>query len=41
MIDLGFEVDVNYILDSISTMLKSEDETIAEMQERMAMRGEQ
>ncbi|KAM3141791.1 hypothetical protein pb186bvf_006113 [Paramecium bursaria] len=41
MIDLGFEVDVNYILDCISTMLKSEDETIAEMQERMAMRGEQ
>ena len=31
MIDLGFEVDVNYILDCISTMLKSEDETIAEM----------
>ena len=41
MIDLGFEEDVNFILDSIpQTNLKSEDETIAEFQARIASAGE-
>jgi ATP-dependent RNA helicase DDX23/PRP28 len=33
MIDLGFETEVNFILDSIKTALKSEDEEMAEVQE--------
>ena len=36
MIDLGFESDVNYILDSITTQLKSEDEIAAELEEKLA-----
>lgn len=41
MIDLGFEEDVNFILDSIpQTNLKSEDETTAEFQARIAQSGE-
>ncbi len=31
MIELGFEEDVNYILDSITSEMKNEDETIAEL----------
>ena len=31
MIDMNFETDVNFILDSIGTTLKSEDETLAEL----------
>lgn len=34
MVDLGFEEDVNFILDSITTSLKSEDDDMAEYQER-------
>lgn len=40
MIDLGFEGEVNYILDSITTMMKSEDEVTAEIEEKMAQIGE-
>lgn len=29
MIDLGFEADVNFILEKIRTNMKSEDETMA------------
>lgn len=36
MIDLGFEQDVNYILDSITTQLKSEDDIAAELEEKLA-----
>ena len=32
MIDLGFEEDVNFIMDNISTQLKDMDENIAELQ---------
>jgi hypothetical protein len=31
MIDMGFEGDVNFILDSITTTLKSEKEELAEL----------
>ncbi|CAD8185399.1 unnamed protein product [Paramecium pentaurelia] len=40
MIDLGFEQDVNYILDSITTQMKSEDEIAAELEEKLAQAGE-
>lgn len=41
MIDLGFEEDVNYILDTIPQQnMKSEDETTAEFQARIASTGE-
>jgi len=31
MVDLGFESDVNFILDKIGVGLKSEDEELAEI----------
>lgn len=31
MIDMGFEEDVNFILDSIKSTLKSENEEVAEL----------
>ena len=40
MIDLGFEQDVNFILDSVGTTLKSEDEKLAELQELQTKAGE-
>lgn len=41
MIDLGFEEDVNFILDTIPQHnMKSEDETTAEFQARIASSGE-
>lgn len=40
MIDLGFETEVNFILDSIKTALKSEDEELAEVQEQLCKTGE-
>ena len=41
MIDLGFDEDVNFILDSIpQTNLKSENENIAELQEKISKTGE-
>lgn len=41
MIDLGFEEDVNFILDTIpSTNLKSEEEKAAEQQEKIFGVGE-
>lgn len=36
MIDMGFEVDVNCILDSITTPMKSLDESTAELEERLS-----
>ena len=39
MVDLGFEADVNYILDSIKSTLKSEDDNMAEMQEQQTKAG--
>ena len=32
MIDLGFEEDVNFLMDNISTQLKDMDDNIAEQQ---------
>lgn len=36
MIDLGFEGDVNFILDSITTPMKSSEESRAELEERLS-----
>lgn len=36
MIDLGFEPDVNFILDSITTLMKSSNEQLAEIQEKLS-----
>ena len=36
MIDMGFEGDVNFILDSITTTLKSPNDAVAEIQEKLA-----
>jgi ATP-dependent RNA helicase DDX23/PRP28 len=41
MIDMGFEGDVNFILDSITTILKSTNDTVAEQQERLARTGQE
>ena len=41
MVELGFDEDVNIILDAIpTTNMKSEDESIAEMQEKISKKGE-
>ena len=41
MIELGFESSVNYILDSIpASNMKSEDENLAELQEKISASGE-
>lgn len=39
MIDLGFEGDVNFILDSITTPMKSSEESRAELEERLSRQG--
>ena len=41
VLDLGFEESINYILDAIpSTNLKSEEESVAEIQETITNKGE-
>lgn len=41
MIDMGFEGDVNFILDSITTTLKSPNDAVAEIQEKLARQGQE
>ena len=41
MVDMGFEVELNFILDSMGGQLKAEDEEAAYQQEEMAKRGEE
>lgn len=40
MVDMGFEVDLNFVLDSMGGLLKSEQEEEAYQQEEAAKRGE-
>ncbi len=37
---MGFEPDVTFILDKVKSPMKSENETLAEIEERMARAGE-